>query len=360
MPSLHSHGQNAVTGTPSESVQRRFESTGTPVAVVAEIVASKSQIAVPMQYRLAIETPAGAKVNLPPIGGVAVNETKTLAVVDQPFGDFLLTGIQMQADLPLDGRSGKRLTQMVLEMETLKSGIRQTPPLEIVYRLAADDASVLDGDREGTISIPSLGIEIGSVLKTEDTPDDFRDLKGVIATSADPAQKTGSVFVFVFLLVGGAVVVLAVFWWFRRNRVARPDEWASQRIAEVQQAYQGSQLNAVEVYDELSLVLRNYVELACQTPANAMCTAEFLEDLKRNGFDPEVIADANSILSQADLNKFSHGSGMLPGNAGAVFDQARTVVHEGWRLNQPSMAGGQGKDIDRVQREFAVGTRKEA
>ena len=165
-----------------------FESTGTPVAVVAEIVASKSQIAVPMQYRLVIETPAGAKVNLPPIGGVAVNETKTLAVVDQPFGDFLLTGIQMQADLPLDGRSGKRLTQMVLEMETLKSGIRQTPPLEIVYRLAADDASVLDGDREGTLSIPSLSIEIGSVLKTEDTPDDFRDLKGVIATSADPAQ----------------------------------------------------------------------------------------------------------------------------------------------------------------------------
>ena len=37
---MHSHGQNAVTGTPSESVQRRFESTGTPVAVVAEIVAS--------------------------------------------------------------------------------------------------------------------------------------------------------------------------------------------------------------------------------------------------------------------------------------------------------------------------------
>ena len=78
---MHSHGQNAVTGTPSESVQRRFESTGTPVAVVAEIVASKSQIAVPMQYRLAIETPAGAKVNLPPIGGVAVNETKTLGRV---------------------------------------------------------------------------------------------------------------------------------------------------------------------------------------------------------------------------------------------------------------------------------------
>jgi hypothetical protein len=315
---------------PAGAIQQRFESTQLPVEVVAEIVAGKTQVAVPLQYRVTIDAPPGATVDLPPIAGVSFNESKEIAIVDQRFADFLLTGIEVNRDLPLGSGSGKRRTQLILEIESLKSGWQQTPALEVVYRLADSATESSGSDSEGAILIPALGVEIGSVLQAEDTPMAFRDIKNAIATSGEIREKNSPVLPLLFVAFG--TVFVSLVWWFRCKRCPKPEQWAFQRVHELQHAYESGSITITEVYDALSMVLRQYVQAACHTPATALCTAEFLDVLKQDGLSAEGVAAADAILSRADLSKFSPVPATPVESECSAFEQARCVIQESVRL----------------------------
>ena len=331
IPLSSGKAQNASPGivpdsVPGGPVQQRFESTQLPVDVVAEIVADKAQVAVPLQYRVTIDTPAGATVDLPPIAGVSVDESKEVAIVDQPFADFLLTGIEVKRDIPLDSGNGKRRTQLILKIESLKSGLQQTPALEVVYRLADSESESLASDSEGVVLIPALGVEIGSVLQAEDTPMAFRDIKNEIAPSGKAPAKNNTLMA--LLVVGVGVAFVLLFWWFRGKQCSKPEQWAFQRVDQLQHAYESRSINNTEVYNALSIVLREYVQAAYHTPATALCTAEFLDVLKLHGRGAEVIAAANAILSQADLSKFSPAPATPVESESSAFDQTRSVIQD--------------------------------
>ncbi len=312
------------------SVPQRFESTAAPISVLAEIVASKPQVAVPLQYSVTIDAPRGATVVLPPIAGVSINEVDKLVIVDQPLGDFLLTGVEVTRDVPTGAASGERRTRLLLKIESLKSGLRQTPPLEVAYRLADQGAEPASSNREGTVRIPALGVKIASVLVADDTPDKFRDIKKAMVTPVDDPQPPTPLPALLF--VGGGTLCLGLLWWAKRGRCVKPELWALQRIGELKQAYGSSRISTSEVYGELSVVLRDYVQSACNTTATALCTSEFLDLLSRDGFDAEVISGARSILSKADLTKFSPDVEALDEAGRSAFNQASAVVEESVRL----------------------------
>ena len=313
-----------------DSVQQRFESANAPISVVAEIVATESQIAVPIDYRVTIDAPPGATVVLPPIAGVSINQTGNLRVVDKPFADFLLTGIDVTRDVPLDSENGTRRTQLVLEIESLKSGTCRTPAIEVVYRLADSETSDPKYESEGTVSVPALGLDIGSVLAADDTPEKFRDIKPALATPVDASEKNSPMMGFLF--VGMGALFIAFLWWLRCNKRPKPEGWALQRVAELQRAYQSSSVTNAEVYGELSIILREYIQAACNTPATALCTAEVLDVLQRDGFNAEVVSGGHAILSAADVSKFAPASGALAADETSPFEQARAVIHESVRL----------------------------
>jgi len=314
------------------SVRQRFESKQLPVDVVAEIVADSRQVAIPLQYRVTIDAPPGATVDLPPIAGVSVNESKDVSIVDQPFADFLLTGIEVKHDLPMGSLNGKRRTQLILEIESLKAGMRQTPALEVAYSLAQTDNESLSSDSEGAVLIPALGVEIGSVLQAEENPMAFRDIKNAIAPTEQTVAKNSAVMALLF--VGFAAACVSLLWWFRCKRCSKPEHWAFNRVDELQHAYDSGSISEPEVYDALSIVLREYIQAAYQTPATALCTTEFLDVLKLNGLGVQVIAAANSILSQSDLSKFSPAPATPVESGSSAFDQTRSVIQESVRLSE--------------------------
>ena len=331
IPLSSGQAKNAVADVvPAGAVQQRFESTQLPVEVVAEIVADKTQVAAPLQYRVTIDAPPGATVDLPPIAGVSVNESKEITIVDQRFADFLLTRIEVKRDLPLGSGNGKRRTQLILEIESLKSGLQQTPALEVVYRLADSAREFSTSDSEGAILIPALGVKIGSVLQAEDTPMAFRDIKNAIATSGEIREKNSPVSLLLFVAFGA--VFISLVWWFRYKRCPKPEQWAFQRVDELQHAYESGSITITEVYDALSMVLRQYVQAAWQTPATALCTAEFLDVLKQDGLSAEVVAAADAILSKADLSKFSPVPATPVESECSAFEQTRCVIQESVRL----------------------------
>ena len=225
MPLQSSMAANALPQDSAATVPQRFESTDSPISVMAEIVASKSQVAVPMQYSVTIDAPRGTTVVLPPIAGVSINETEKLSIVDQPLGDFLLTGVEVSRDVPTGAVSGSRRTRLLLDIESLKPGMRQTPALEVVYRLAdkADakaDAKAGDSEDEspdsaveGTVRIPALGIKIESVLVAEDEPDKFRDIKTAVAAPLNDTEPPSPLLALAF--VGLGMLFVGFFWWAR-------------------------------------------------------------------------------------------------------------------------------------------------
>ena len=330
MPLRSAMAQNRLPNRSPDSVQQRFESASAPVSVVAEIVATKSQIAVPMDYRVTIDAPPGATVVLPPIAGVSINQTGKTPVVDEPFADFLLTGIDVTRDVPLDSENGTRRTQLVLEIESLKSGTCRTPAIEVVYRLA--DSETLDPkyEFEGTVSIPALGLDIGSVLAADDTPENFRDIKTALAMPVEISEKPSPMMGLLFVVMGS--LFIAFLWWLRCNKRPKPEVWALQRVAELQRAYESSSVTNAGVYGDLSIILREYIQAACDTPATALCTAEVLEVLQRHGFDAEVISGGHAILSAADMSKFAPASGALAADETSPFERTRAVIHESVRL----------------------------
>ncbi len=362
MPLQASMAANALPQDSAATVPQRFESTDSPISVMAEIVASKSQVAVPMRYSVTIDAPRGTTVVLPPIAGVFINETDKLSIVDQPLGDFLLTGVEVSRDVPTGAVSGSRRTRLLLDIESLKPGLRQVPALEVVYRLA-DKAGGSEDDSpdsvvEGTVRIPALGIEIESVLVAEDEPDKFRDIKTAVAAPLNDTEPPSPLLALVF--VGLGMLFVGFFWWARRGKCAKPEQWAFQRIGELKQAYDSNQISTAEVYGDLSVVLRDYIQSACNTAATALCTSEVLDLLSRDGFDAGVISGARSILDKADVSKFSPDVGALGEDGKSPFDQARRVIDESVRLQNLARQRLPKAGTPAVQATIETGRKAEA
>ncbi|MDE0864288.1 MAG: DUF4381 family protein [Rubripirellula sp.] len=342
-------GQSPAPLADADIVQHRYQSAGAPVSVTAEIVSANPQVADPIEYRIMVDAPIGTTVVLPPVLATIGDESLGRTPLDQPFADFLLTGIQISRDIPIDAKTSWRRTQLTLQIESLQSGLCRAPALEVAYQIsgAAPQPSdaVTTGDQkvvgrkpgaQGTINIPALGVEVASVLVASDSPDKYRDIKTAVATPASEPAATLSPLIW---FAGGALSLVLLglgCYWLRQNRIPKADRWALQRIAELERAYADERVAAVEVYNALSAVLRDYLESARQTPATALSTEEFLEVLKRNHFETSVIAGARTILSQSDASKFAPKSVASIGVNPSPFDHARAIVEESIRLQTES------------------------
>jgi len=360
-------GQDTVQVSPDEKVQHRFQSSGGPVTVTAEIEVSNPQVADPMGYQIVVDAPVGTTVVLPPLVATGTTESSDPTILEQPFADFLLTGIDVSRDIPIDGKTDWRRTLLSLTLESLKSGVCQVPALEVAYQLpgsgsGTQEAGADQKEREvqGTIRIPALGVEVASTLAANETPDDFRDIKtGVITFTDEPAATLSP---WIGLAVGAGLVALLVagYCWRRLKRHPKADRWALQRIAELESSYGDQRIEAVEVYSTLSAVLRDYLQSSRKMPAAALSTEEFLDVLQRSGFKAGVIAAAHTILTQSDASKFAPS--LVPSISldPSPFDQARALVEDSMRLQAESGGNRSGTGLAAVQRSPDLSRKAEA
>ena len=294
----------------------RFATKKGEIEVVAELVATNPQVADPVQFLLIVDGPPGMSIVLPP--------------VTESFGDFSVLDSQRTNDVPLGGNSSARRSQMTLSLESFVAGICKTPTIEVIYQGPSTSPAIDGGSEEtssqGSIKIPSLSIQIASVLSDTDSPDQFRDIKAAIETP-EIQEPSNRGLVLTIAAVATLVIFIGVFlrW---RYRTPRPGDWALKAIADLETNFQQGQPRSSDVYAQLSLVMRRYLQLSLDTPARAFSTAELASELAEAGFSQTSIDSARRVLETADAYKFSPSEASKTENSHSPFDDVRSVIAE--------------------------------
>ena len=165
-------------------------------------------------------------------------------------------------------------------------------------RLPAITCTAADGTVM-TVTIPEVAIK--ALLAENESP----KLATAPALEAEPSH-TG-----LWLGLGLGLLILAglaggIFWKLRPKPepAPSPEELAETALARLEVALP---LAAAAFYQELSDVIRRYLEQAWALPASERATAEFLRELERNNqaLDPELRELLSTFLHESDLAKFA-------------------------------------------------------
>ena len=309
------------TALGQDSASNRFEmkEDGIQLTAVLNSDDGVTRIAEPVQLRIAVAAPEGTSVVMPRVG--------------EKLGDWLVVDSRGTSDVPLSGSDSRRESSLLVTLESLSTGVRRTPSLEVLYRLSTNRVEDANRDRsslapeqgQGVITIPPLSLEVASVLEANEAPDQFRDIKDGMPATPESENEASYRFVWVGGLIGMFVLGIAIGKWFRR--APKPGPWARQQISEIEAQHAQGTLPTSEAYMQVSLGLRRYLQLSHDAPARALATDEIATSLGKSGFSSDAIESARRVLETADACKFSPQGVPLNGDA-SPFDDARFVINE--------------------------------
>lgn len=183
---------------------------------------------------------------------------------------------------------------------TFDSANLNLPPLSIL----------LKGNRKAQTNPAQL-----RVIPTP-SPNDVVDMADIKDIQREPSRLMDYL---MWMLIGGGVVFLIVlyFWWQARKKRAgalsrmlalTPDQLALKQLDALAQKrlWQKGQVKAY--YDELSFIVREYLEKAFHAPALESTTKEIVVYLAAAGWPEHLYRLMEEMLRQADLAKFAKTS----------------------------------------------------
>jgi hypothetical protein len=255
----------------------------------AFVSSPRVKVAQPVELKISVEHPSDTKAKFPPIGA----EEGGLEVVEAEK-------VRTRRFEP-----GVSLTERTLTLRGFRTGPYTLGPFEIL--LVPTEGAVR------TLTTPKAQVEIYSVLSTRSTLDDLRPSKGPFALPPTPARwgLTAGV-----VLAALAVVALVVFLLVRSATKAekttlaaatRPaDEVALEELRKIRESGILEDGHVAQYTDEVSDVLRRYLEDRFDLPAPERTTEEFLDVIAR---EPILDRDRKKFLAdylaQCDLVKFA-------------------------------------------------------
>ncbi len=254
-----------------------------PVEVSADVSKSVVQVAEPFGLDVTVTAPAGTKVFFP--------------TVNSQLGQFDIVEQQDIFDVPLANAGDQRSWTRHLTLECIVTGELQIPPMEIQF--TRDETTDL-------ISTKALPIRVVSVLEDRADPTKFRDIKSVVDVEV-PKQKSNA---WMFWTLGGlgagalslATVVLVT----RRKKYLTPSQWAISELEPLQNSPALQDADAESVLQDVSTILRDYLELQFEISAPAQTTQEFLKFAEHSQIvDLPTAKRFADLFSMADQAKFA-------------------------------------------------------
>jgi hypothetical protein len=200
-----------------------------------------------------------------------------------------------------------RSRRFVLELRPTKLGALEVPPFSATAAAPASDRPVV-------ATTPALSLQVASVLA---------DQGAAVEAPAPPFAPRFDLVPWAAAAGAGGALVLALLWWRRRPRHARPAQaetplpphvTALRALARLRSASRSSPAEVDAFYVEVSRILRVYLEEGLGLRAPERTTDEFLAELgaqgARSGLDPAQRDVLAGFLRQCDLVKFARA---LPG-----------------------------------------------
>jgi hypothetical protein len=283
-------GQNERLSGVASDAQAEASSQKGPVQMTTSIDRKSAQIAETIEMTVTLQTPTGVTVQFPQD--------------PQSRGDFEVVGVQDELDIP---ESDHRRWTRVYELESLTAGDHEIPEVAVQFTDNRGGEPIHD-----TISSQASTVSIASVLEGQADPRKFRDIKDVVDMHVTPESKTN--WVAYASAAGGLVVMSAMLLlvWRRRNNIP-PHRWALAELDCLAKEDLLAQGLFQEFYDELTWIIRQYVEKRFEINAAKLTTDEFLKRLREQQLLNEQFREPlEQFLAVADMVKFAQ---FTPGDA---------------------------------------------
>lgn len=237
----------------------------------------------------------------------------------EQLGSFEVIKVTDRVDIP---QGARRQSTRTYQLESLTAGPQEIPAVDVHYIQGKGQTE------SGTLQSRPVVVEISSLLEGQADPLKFRDIKGVFDW-VDPVQRS---FGWRYYAVGSTILVVlagaTLFVYQYHRRRLTPDRLALAALACLQE---GDLLERGEIqkfYDDLTDIVRQYVEQHFSIQAPRLTTGEFLAQLgEKSQLEDQYRPAMEAFLRVADMVKFAC---LEPGQqeADAAIEKARQFVLE--------------------------------
>lgn len=278
-----------------------------PIKVTVKVDKEKPTIADRIELELVVEHEEDYEVRLPRFG----EKLDQFAIVD--FGG-------VPESLTDDGRIR---TGRTYELEPFLSGDYVIPPMEIRFQKLGEE-------KEHVLESEAIELTVSSVLDGTDVRTEIHDIMGPMDVPAPPRQFQWW-YVLVGVLIAGVAVWALIHLGARKKSppplIVRPaHEVAFERLAELGQAGLAEKGEFKAFFQEISGILRSYIEARYGLRATDQTTEEFLHAIRDADYlNGEHKVSLKSFMSLSDLVKFAEHEPTDADIQGA-FDHCRDFI----------------------------------
>ena len=266
------------------------------------------QVAEPFQFDFTVTASKGTKVLLPATG-------------DQ-LGEFDVLDTKDIADLPSRDSADQRIWTRRMTLESIVAGDLQIPALDIQVR-SGNESQALE-----TIRTKPISVSVQSLLEGRADPTKFHDIQSVVDVDIPKAKSHA----WVLWTVGGlgfaSIIAATVGLVARRKTWLTPAQWAQQELDALQSSRAMADNDSETITEELSTVLRDFLELQFEISTPVQTTNELLSEVHhRKILKTETTKRFGKLFSIADQAKFA-SLDLTASQWNEVFIEARSVITE--------------------------------
>jgi hypothetical protein len=231
-------------------------------------------------------------------------------------------------------------------VEPLQPGKHSLQPPTLTYQLPDG------GERE--VQWRPIDVQVTTQVQKADLKT-LQDIPGIETLPPDP-ESTNWLPLGVLSAVG-TLIILGILLRLRRRPgrppLLPPDQVALQRLDELTLSTTATPDQVAAFYNQLSRILRDYLQAHWELPAEGCTSAELCDLLARQHHVPEqLLAQVRNLFQQCDLARFTPLA-TDPERGSAVLALARIVIHDCRATATPedaSLNGNGRKQLDRLQR----------
>ncbi|WP_146462419.1 BatD family protein [Rubripirellula tenax] len=281
------------------------------VRMIVTVDPPSAPVATPITLTLDVEAPKNANL-FPQAIGVQNGDPP-----DDRLGDFEVTDRDSGTSIPVAGNADRRRRVFRFTLVSLRSGTLTIPPIRVSYQMP----EMTEGPRQ--LTSQPFEVNITSLIGDDADPRVFREIKPLVPivapTAPSPILSIG--------LTAIAIGAVAGYFVLRRRPTVSAQAWANDQLNRVEQEWNQKQLSSPAALNQLTGIIRRFVEHAESTTATSMATHELIETVNQNDWPSDAVATLSNFLRLVDQQKFA---GAPLGDDESVphwIDQLRELIH---------------------------------
>jgi len=308
----------------ADEVSRTTDSDS--ATVTSKVSSTTVQVAEPLTLELTVTAPTGSQVDFPSVG--------------KSLGSFDVTNQTDRADVPSAIDSEKRVWTRRLTLESIVTGDIEIPALEILIRNHANSQ---------TLKSEAIAVRVTSVLEDRADPTQFRDIQGVVDVEVPQPASRAWLWWTLSGLGGVATAALLFMAVAKRKTWMTPNAWAIRELEELRNSDAMKSVDSDTVTENLTTILRDYLELQFDIAAPVQTTRELLLAIETGrDMSVETTKGFSDLFEKSDLARFA-GLNLTHAELTKAIDDAQRLIETASNELQMPFEKGVSEKGDRHQ-----------